>query len=154
MTELRRINEGDRDFFISLQENEKVTRGTGRSLPASELFDYYIDREYSYIVLYEGKKAGFAAFYRNSMTDSFEHLKIAEVTYALMPEQWGRGIGTEAMDLLLKEAGKAGFDCVLAGAFTDNPASGCILRKKGIRIFSRFYGDREEEIFLITQNRY
>jgi RimJ/RimL family protein N-acetyltransferase len=60
-----------------------------------------------------------------------EHEGEPELGYWIAREHWGRGYATEAAGAVLKVARMLGHRRVVAGHFTDNPASGKVLRKLG-----------------------
>lgn len=60
-----------------------------------------------------------------------EHDGEAELGYWIARDHWGRGIATEAAGAVLKIARTLGHRRIVAGHFTDNPASGKVLRKLG-----------------------
>lgn len=57
----------------------------------------------------------------------------AELGYWLTPEVWGRGYATEAASAVLRLARTLGHRIVVAKALIDNPASGRVLEKVGLR---------------------
>lgn len=62
-----------------------------------------------------------------------DHHGEAELGYWLARPWWGRGFATEAGRGVLEVARLLGYARVAAGHFTDNPASGRVLRKLGFR---------------------
>jgi RimJ/RimL family protein N-acetyltransferase len=54
-----------------------------------------------------------------------------ELGYWIAREHWGRGYATEAAGAVLRIARTLGHTRLTAGHFTDNPASGRVLRKLG-----------------------
>ena len=60
-----------------------------------------------------------------------EHEGQPELGYWIAREHWGRGYATEAAQAVLRIARTLGHRRVVAGHFTDNPASGKVLRKLG-----------------------
>ena len=60
-----------------------------------------------------------------------EHEGETELGYWIARAHWGRGYATEAAGAVLKIARTLGHRRVVAGHFTDNPASGKVLRKLG-----------------------
>ncbi|MFY7745358.1 MAG: GNAT family N-acetyltransferase [Erythrobacter sp.] len=60
-----------------------------------------------------------------------EHEGEPELGYWIAREHWGRGYATEAAGAVLRIARTLGHRRVVAGHFTDNPASGRVLRKLG-----------------------
>lgn len=71
-----------------------------------------------------------------------EHEGEPEIGYWIARAHWGRGYATEAAGAVLRIARSLGHARVTAGHFTDNPASGRVLRKIGFmptgRIAKRF----------------
>ena len=57
----------------------------------------------------------------------------AEVGYWIEPGSWGRGYATEALSGLLSLARLAGHRRIVGRHAADNPASGRVLRKAGLR---------------------
>ena len=60
-----------------------------------------------------------------------EHEGEPELGYWIARDHWGRGYATEAAGAVLRIARTLGHRRVVAGHFTDNPASGRVLRKLG-----------------------
>lgn len=60
-----------------------------------------------------------------------EHEGEAELGYWIARAHWGQGYATEAGRAVLRIARTLGHTRVIAGHFTDNPASGKVLRKLG-----------------------
>jgi RimJ/RimL family protein N-acetyltransferase len=60
-----------------------------------------------------------------------EHAGEPELGYWIARAHWGRGYATEAAGAVLRIARTLGHRRVVAGHFTDNPASGKVLRKLG-----------------------
>ena len=59
-------------------------------------------------------------------------LGAAQLGYAFLPEFWGQGLGSEAMEAVLDWARRqANFDTIEAEAHSDNPASLHLLEKLG-----------------------
>lgn len=71
-----------------------------------------------------------------------EHEGVPEIGYWIARAHWGKGYATEAARGVLQIARMLGHRRVTAGHFTDNPASGKVLRKLGFvptgRIGQRF----------------
>lgn len=71
-----------------------------------------------------------------------DHEGQAELGYWIAREHWGHGYATEAAQAVLRIALTLGHRRVVAGHFTDNPASGKVLRKLGFvptgRLAKRF----------------
>lgn len=60
-----------------------------------------------------------------------DHAGEAEIGYWIARPHWGQGYATEAATALLRIARTLGHTRLTAGHFTDNPASGKVLRKLG-----------------------
>jgi len=60
-----------------------------------------------------------------------EHEGAVELGYWIARAHWGRGYATEAARAVLRIARTLGHQRILAGHFTDNPASGRVLDKLG-----------------------
>jgi RimJ/RimL family protein N-acetyltransferase len=60
-----------------------------------------------------------------------EHDGVPEIGYWIARDFWGHGYATEAAGAVLRIARTLGHQRVTAGHFTDNPASGRVLRKLG-----------------------
>ncbi len=58
---------------------------------------------------------------------------VVELGYWIARSHWGQGIATEAVRGVLEIARSIGIERIEAGHFTDNPASGRVLRKAGFR---------------------
>lgn len=56
-----------------------------------------------------------------------------ELGYWIAREHWGRGFATEAAKAMVGAAKALGHKRLVSGHFTDNPASGRVLRKAGFR---------------------
>lgn len=56
-----------------------------------------------------------------------------ELIYWVTPGAWGRGLATEAAAAVIRAAASTGTRRITAGHFTDNIASGRVLRKLGFR---------------------
>lgn len=57
---------------------------------------------------------------------------VPEIGYVLMYDKWGKGIMTEAVEGVIKELFKCGFQKVSACHHVDNPASGKVMQKCGM----------------------
>lgn len=56
-----------------------------------------------------------------------------EVGYAFHPDYWNRGYATEALTAMIEELHRLGFPTVRAGYFEENPASGRVMEKSGMK---------------------
>ncbi len=57
---------------------------------------------------------------------------VSEIGYVLAYEHWGRGLMTEAVNVVINELFRRGFDKVGACHCVDNPASGRVMEKCGM----------------------
>ena len=74
----------------------------------------------------ENERAGVVSLGRSSPRDAYS------LGYSLHPEFWGKGIATEACQMLLNWTDQFVYPkYYVSGHFTDNPASGTVLRKLG-----------------------
>lgn len=74
----------------------------------------------------EGKAAGVISIKRKTPREAFY------LAYAIHPDCWGKGIATQAGETLLGWSDKFAVPkFYISGHFTDNPASGAVLRKLG-----------------------
>ncbi|MFM1816568.1 MAG: hypothetical protein RLZ98_3263 [Pseudomonadota bacterium] len=80
-------------------------------------------------IAYEGDIVGVAAYARDG-----ENASEAEIGYWIGKPFWGQGIATEAAHAVALHAfDDAGLKRLTSSHFTDNPASGNVLRKLGFR---------------------
>ena len=59
-----------------------------------------------------------------------------EVGYVIDPSYWNKGYATEAMQLAIKELFRIGYKHVKAAHFEENPASGRVMQKCGMKLIS------------------
>ena len=69
---------------------------------------------------------------------------VVELGYWIARSHWGQGIATEAVRGILEVARSIGIRRIEAGHFTDNPASGRVMRKVGFRAT----GERRQQFSL------
>ncbi|GLV21144.1 hypothetical protein TomMM35A_10030 [Sphingobium sp. TomMM35A] len=79
---------------------------------------------------------------------------VAELTYMISPNHWGRGYATEAARCVIEHIFEATpFTAITASAMTDNPASEAVLKKIGFmqehvaKIFLPLRGTSKEVSF-------
>lgn len=60
-----------------------------------------------------------------------------EIGYVIHPAMWGCGYATEVLNAVLGELKTMGFKKVIAGFFEENPASGRVMEKCGMRMTDR-----------------
>lgn len=63
--------------------------------------------------------------------DDVESKKEIEVEYALMPQYWGKGLGTEIGEAVIVSAKESGLESIVAYTQKDHTASINIMRKMG-----------------------
>ena len=56
-----------------------------------------------------------------------------ELGYVIHPDHKGNGYATEALTAAIRELFRMGFACIKAGFFEENPASGRVMEKSGMR---------------------
>ena len=56
-----------------------------------------------------------------------------ELGYVIYPDHWNKGYATEALAAALRELFRMGYTRVKAGHFVENPASGRVMEKCGMR---------------------
>lgn len=56
-----------------------------------------------------------------------------ELGYVIHPDYWGQGYATEVLDAVIRELFRMGYTRVKAGHFVENPASGRVMEKCGMR---------------------
>ena len=84
------------------------------------------------VVEANGRVAGFAATSPYSEVEAYAG--IAECSVYVNPELRGRGLGTELLNALAAEAGRAGFHKLLGKLFDNNEASMRLLARCGFRV--------------------
>jgi L-amino acid N-acyltransferase YncA len=83
-----------------------------------------------------GQVVGFGFLRPHHPADSFR--RTAEVTYFILPEHCGRGLGTAMLEMFVERAGRLGIDSILASVSSRNEASLRFHRKHGFRECGRF----------------
>ena len=99
--------DADGEYFLAEAYNE-INRGTALALAAR----------------LDGKFVGEAVIY------AFDLQGGAECAVRLLPQYWGRGIGTRVLDLLLEIAAKIGIGALRATVDNANTPSLCLFKKK------------------------
>ena len=87
------------------------------------------------VVEANGRVAGFAATSPYSKVEAYAG--IAECSVYVDPELRGRGLGTELLNALAAEAGRAGFHKLLGKLFDNNEASMRLLARCGFRVVGK-----------------
>ncbi|WP_293613259.1 GNAT family N-acetyltransferase [Ponticaulis sp.] len=134
---LRPVAPVDADWLVDLWSLPEVHRNVA-SIPASPDKDFVLRRIHSgnegeeaftdicRMIELDEKRAGMISLNRTSIVDAFG------LGYSLHPEFSGQGIMTEAAQTLLNWSdGFVAPKYYISGHFTDNPASGSVLRKLG-----------------------
>ena len=62
-----------------------------------------------------------------------EDRKTAEMGYVLSPAHWGNGYATEALETVIRILFRCGFTTIKARHHADNPASGRVMEKCGMK---------------------
>ena len=148
---LRRWTQDDSDVFISLADDPSIAKWTGRSIPSSELFNYYLSLDTSFAVQSDEKVIGNISFFRNSTTSALNRLNVYEAAFYLLPEYQGFGYASEAFGAACNYMFK-GFlaDAVIVGILKDNIRAKEFIHKAGGRFcFERETGNRETEDFYV-----
>lgn len=75
--------------------------------------------------------------------------KTAEITYFILPEHTGRGLGTRTLDHLLDKAPAMGIDTIIASITSGNEQSINFHKKHGFKECERFpqVGIKHEQVF-------
>ncbi len=145
---LRRLSMRDAEDFHEYARDPEVTRhllwSTHRSMADTRrhlqflLEQYHRSEPGSWAIVdrRSGKMIGTIGFMAYDAT----HL-VAEVGYSLNRAWWNRGVTTEAMQAVLREAFESlGVNRVEAMHFPENPASGRVMEKCGTRHEGRLRG--------------
>jgi len=80
---------------------------------------------------------GFGLMRPHHLADSMK--RAAELTYFILPEDTGKGLGSAILDFFVREAGKMGIDTLLANISSRNRASIEFHLQKGFRECGRFH---------------
>lgn len=110
------------DFEGCVRQREREEKGIG--LPPG-----YV-RQTTFWLVRGGREVLGEARLRYQLTPELEH-EGGHIGYVIFPAHRGKGFGTVALALTLKEAGKAGLKKVLVTCDTDNTPSARIIRKNG-----------------------
>lgn len=126
----------DEEAFVALFQDEQVSRWMGDG-PQSEaedraLFGRVFSKVYAqglfdvWAVRRAGRLVGHAEIKRTDVVDGFE------IIYALEPDAWGRGLGTELAEAVVGYGfGELGADAVHATVAAENTASLALLGRLG-----------------------
>ncbi len=111
------------------------------------LLDYYLEKakdgfEYRWAVTEQGEDEPIGAVDVTEITDAG---KTAELGYVLAKRFWGRGYVTEAASAVIEELFKCGFEKIIAVHHIDNPASGRVMEKCGMKFVGE--SSRKEKMF-------
>ena len=148
---LRRWTPDDSDVFISLADDPSIAKWTGRSIPSSELFNYYLNLDTSFAVQSDRKVIGNISFFKNSTTSALNRLNVYEAAFYLLPEYQGFGYASEAFGAACNYMfNRVLADAVIVGILKDNiKAKEFIIRAGGQFCFERETDNRETEDFYV-----
>lgn len=168
---LRKINVNDyREAYTSWCNDERVSRYVfwyphKNENITKELYDMWIkeyDKDYTYRWIVQNKDTnelmGTIDVVKANIDD-----KIAEVGYCYGVKFWGQGYGTEALKEVLKYLFQEGFDIITLKHDANNPASGRIMQKCGMkqdgifrkRVIDKYSKQRNDIIeYSITKEEY
>ena len=141
---LKSIEEKDRKDLLEIVKNPSVRKGYMIPVFNSEeeeekffqkLRDFSHKKERFVFGIYSKNK--FIGF----LNDVTSEKDMIEVGYFISPKEWNKGYATEALKAAINELFRIGFKYVQAGHFEENPASGRVMQKAGMRLI-----DKEEVI--------
>ena len=104
-----------------------------------ERFRWFIKHRGKYPLIVaelNGRVVGYCCL--SSFRDKAAYSQSAELSIYIDPEFWGRGIGTELMQELLRRAKKLKYHTIIAGITADNEASIRLHRKFGFELVGSF----------------
>lgn len=134
----RRINKTDWQPLRAILSDPAVTEPAGYTAFTSNdefsNFFTHLQKSGGIAVLLEGITIGYFRVFEEDMSDveRFAGKKCAGVGFVLGKEYHGKGYGTEMLTFLTPYI-KRSFDCCIADAFIDNPASNHVIVKSGYR---------------------
>lgn len=137
---LRQLQLSDAKAFSVLAGDYDISKMTG-SIPHP--FPLY-SAEFKIMYMRQQKKRGLAYPYAITrdggaligVMDLFRNTPdaVLEIGYWIGKPYWGQGLSTEAARVIMQEAqNRLGVKALMAGAYTDNPASLRVLEKLGFR---------------------
>ncbi len=100
----------------------------------------------------QNELVGFGFFRPYQLMDTFEHTAV--ITYFILPEHTGKGLGTKLLSILIEDAKKAGIDNLLASISSLNQGSVNFHIKNGFIECGRFkrigkkYGNYFDEVWM------
>ena len=153
---MERTCQDDRDAFCSLLSDPVVTHMNGRTAEVDALFTRYLKNIYSFSVYNGDVFMGLCSLFPTSLSSALSSVRALELVYSVVPEYWNCGVASYSADRICRMGfSEIGLDCILAGCFSDNPASARVLQKSGFkRIFDRagngLYFGRTETVYLKT----
>ena len=148
---LSRISERDWIGFHDLFSNHLVREMNGADTDIKASFERYLSNDASFSVFVQDRMVGTVSLFDTSLSKAVRSLSTRELTYALMPDQWGKGIMHEAVSYICNQYAKElGLDVIFAGSFLGNERSSSVLRNQGFRLVFIRYGEHEEKIFVLA----
>lgn len=140
--QMREFTLDDAEAVVEFNANEEVTRYTGDAGMVKTLED--AKGVITDVWLAEYKKYGYARYALIHKGDNkiigfcgvkfLEEEGLPDVGYRMLPEYWGQGLGTEAVQATMDYARDTlGLTKIIAEAVVENTASNHILKKVGLR---------------------
>lgn len=134
--ELGPITENDRDAMIGMFYNDEIKQTYMiPDFAAREQAETLFCRMKAYCVSEDRFQYG--VFLRGDLIGFLNDCEIngdaIELGYVIHPDYKGNGYATEALTAAIRELFRMGFSCVKAGFFEENPASGRVMEKSGMK---------------------
>ncbi len=158
---LKSIEKSDRNDVFSVFENAFV----GKTYMLSVFADDEA-REKFLIRLIENTKKSERFCYGIYLNKSFIGLlndvnvesDEIEVGYCLHPNYWNKGYATEALEVAIKELFRIGYKTVVAAHFIENPASGRVMQKCGMKKIEKtevieYQGSKHQCVYYAISNK-
>ena len=139
MVELREWRVEDAEALSTLLNNKKIMDNLRDGLPYPYTKDdalFYInlclngdkDKQFCFAIVYDGKVVGSMGVFRQDNI----HNRTAEMGYYIDEEHWGKGIGTQAVELAVEHVfSNSDIVRIYAEPFAENIGSCRILEKNG-----------------------
>ncbi len=135
--------------FQELFSNQQVRKMNGADKDTKASFEKYLSNDASFSIYVQGRMVGTISLFKTSLSSAVRSLNSRELTYALIPDQWGEGIMHEAVGYVCNHAAEQfGLDVILAGCFPENRRSSSVLQRHGFRTVFVRYGERVELIYM------